>query len=112
MSQVNTAVDLTTIEDPKEFMRGSSKLLAAIVDTVNGNLEFEKNFNGQLVGVSINTTNTDVYVPHRLNRIATGYIVIRQNTNAGIFDGATAWTTGGIYVRAGSSAVVAQLLIF
>lgn len=112
MSQVTGITDLTTITDADEFMRGVSRVLSAIVDVVNGNLEFEKNISSQIVGVSINTTNTDVYVPHGLKRVARGYIVVSQNTNAGIFNGAATWTTAGIYIRAGTSAVVAQILIF
>ncbi len=112
MAQVNGAIDLTTVTDQAEFMRGASKSLNAIIDVVNGGLEFGKNISSQIVGVSITTTNTDVFVPHNLRRIATGYIVISQNTNAGIFDGATKWTESGIYIRAGASTVAAQILIF
>jgi len=111
MGQIPSMVDLTTITDTDEFMRGGSRAIEAIVDTVNGNLEFEKNIKSQIITLTFSTANADQGVMHRLNKTGVMWAIVTKYSACDIWLGTTPATTNTIYLQC-TNPVQVTLLLF
>lgn len=63
-------------------------------------------------GTSPGGANTEFSVTHDLGRVPVGYILVKSDKSANIYDGPTAWTTSLIYLKADQASVAYRLLIF
>lgn len=110
MSKVTASTDIDQVK-PEEAQRFIDIALQDIVQRINGDLDFQTNFNCAIVSVNFTAQNTDQAVSHGLGRIPTGYIPINQNVATRIFNGTTASTSGIIYLQSTQVATVG-LIIF
>ena len=58
------------------------------------------------------TPDTEFSIEHGMGVIPTGYIPIKQDKAASIYDGTTANTTSLLYLRCNVASVAARILIF
>lgn len=91
--------DLGRIKDPSDFIRHASNAIKNTVNTVNGQLEFDKNLNTQTVTVTFPKANTDLAIPHTLGRVADNYLVSKASVSANIVSGKTASTSTTTYLQ-------------
>ena len=82
-----------------------------VVNTVNGDLDFQTNFNCKLVDVSFTAINQDIAVNHGLGRVPSGRIIYAQSANGLIIDGLTQNTSSILYLRC-SALGKASLIVF
>ncbi len=110
MAKILTSVDLSTINEPKEFMRHGSQAIQSIGDSVNGGLEFDKNMKTNTVVVVFASANTDVAVKHKLNKSSVHYLTGKKSVSCDIFTGTRAATTDTIYLQSTQPATVTLVL--
>lgn len=110
MSYVQTLSDLANVEDPAEFIRFSSSLLASIVDTVNGNLEFDKNIKSQIIEFNFTSANSDLTKPHNLGHEPTGFIVVSKSAAGDVYDGSS-WSPSTITLRC-TTTIDTKVIVF
>lgn len=97
--------------DPKQLARFISIFRDAVIQEVNGNLEFDSNMKTSIVTANFAAANSELIVTHTLGRAPQGYILTRSNAAASVYDGVTANTNTFLYVR--SSAIAnTTLLVF
>lgn len=111
MSQVQTLAELASIEDNDEFRRYSSRTISSIVDTVNGNLEFDKNFKSQTVEVTFAAANTDTEIMHGLNRTTVHYLIVNKDVACDVYNGNRANVLSACYLRC-TVATTLTLILF
>ena len=105
------AFNLFNLKDLDQLVRFTTIMMNDVLRVVNGNLSFEDNFNSRFVDVSFTAANIEVYVPHTLGRIPTGYILTKTNAAASIYSGTSTFTESAIYLK--SSAIAeTKILIF
>lgn len=79
--------------------------LKLIKQVVNGLLQFgdlesnNKNMFGNMLEVEFGPANTEVVVPHTLNQVPVGFLVIRNSNGGVIYDGVQTWSAENIYLR-------------
>lgn len=84
--------------------------LRAILDR---GISFDDNVDVRLVSVTTDgTPGTEFSVAHDLGKIPTGYIVYRQSDAGSVYDGATANTTGLLYLKSDVASKTFYLMIF
>lgn len=112
MSNIPTATDLSSIKDSDEFIRFASTLLSAIVDTVNGNLEFS-NMIAETKVVTFPAANTNTPVPHGLKKTGVNYIVVSLSAAMTVYRG-TDDTKNVLNLKAtaAGSGVTATVILF
>lgn len=111
MSKLKAAPDVSNVRDLEDLKRFSKQILSDIFDTVNGGLEFKSNIWSDIQDVVFVSANAETQVPHSLQKVPTGYVLVGSNVAATLYNGASTWTKTHIYLK--SSAVVsARVLIF
>jgi len=65
-----------------------------------------------VVFTSNGTANTEDTVAHPLGRVPLGYIPVRWDKSAVLYDGTTAWTTTNFYLKSSAATVAWTLLVF
>lgn len=58
------------------------------------------------------TADTQFSITHHLGRVPTGYVVMRLNKAASIYDGATSWTASAIYLKCSAANAAVTLRVF
>lgn len=106
--QIPDISDQQTIENMRRFIAIS---LDTIVSALNGNLTFSDNFNSQALGVTFPVVNTELVIPHQLNRVPIGYFVTRRSAAMTVYDSTTAWTATNIYLKSSAIGGV-NLMVF
>lgn len=90
--------------------------LKLIKQVVNGLLQFgdlqgnNKNFFGNMLEVQFGPANTEVVVPHTLQQVPIGFLVLRNGNGGVIYDGIQEWSPTNIYLR--STTANNNVLIF
>lgn len=111
MPAVQALADLGSIEDDEEFRRFASASIQALIDVVDGKIEFGTNVKGQIVSVTF-LANTVTAVPHTLGYVPMGYIPISKSAAGDIFTARSGdWTSSTIYLQC-NGAVAAKLFVF
>jgi hypothetical protein len=110
MSKVTISSDIDRVS-PEDLPRYTAIALDAIIGTINGNLDFQTNFNAKTSSVIFSAANTDTAVIHGLGRVPIGYIVYGTTAAMSIYDGATPSTSQLLYLRA-SATGTARILIY
>lgn len=105
MGKISVVSDLTQVNDATTFIRFASQLLDIMTSTINGNLEFDQNLKTQSVTVVFNAINSDVAVPHLLNKTSVKYFVTSKSAACDVFTGITGQSSTTMYLQstAGSS---------
>lgn len=109
MPKINHYPDLGNIKDPDEFMKHASPVIKGIADIVNGKLGFD-NMNTQTVTVTFPSANTDVVVPHTLNKMGVHYLPAKKSVACDIFDGTGVASINKIYLQSSVAATVTLIL--
>lgn len=100
--------NLKTIEDLARFL---GKFVFELGNIINGGIDIDpKNLNMQFLAVKFVAANTEQKVPHTLNRIPTGYLVVRASAACSIYDGVSANSSTGIYLKSDALATVTLIL--
>lgn len=82
-----------------------------IYDALGNRLSFADNFGSQIIDVSFTAANTDLTIQHTLNRVPTGYVVLRSNAAATLYDtGGTNWNKTAIVLRSSAIANVTVMV--
>jgi hypothetical protein len=93
----------------QELLRVWSKL----AQIVNGGLKFSDNFDMVTLSVADSgNADTEFTVAHTLKRVPVGYIVIKINKAAAVYDSGTAWTATDIYLKANAANCALTILVF
>ena len=86
---------------------------AKLIDLVNGGLRFSDNHDADLVSYTSNAVaNTEDTIAHTLKRVPTGAILYQTDKAVSLYNGATAWTTTNIYLKANVASAAVKILIF
>jgi hypothetical protein len=113
MSQVQDRADLGNIEELSEFIRLASILMQALVDTVNGQLEFDKNIRSQVVQFTApSIANTDFTLIHTLGKTGVRYILAGMDTASVLYDGAAADTNSTKVLRCNTGGTKGYVILF
>ena len=80
----STQIDNVPAEELGQFVE---KLLDNVVQVVNGNLDFQTNFNCKIVNYTFAAANTQYTVPHGLGRATNNFLVIYNNTGGIVYNG-------------------------
>lgn len=111
MGKVKIAQDLAQIDNYDDFQRWSSYSIAAIANTVNGNMNLVDNCQTQVLTVNFEKANQTMGIPHTLGYIPNGYIVISKTVDISVFDGNQKNTKDAIFLQ-GSTLGITRVLIF
>ncbi len=110
MSKLTAAPDLSQVK-PEDVARYADLFAQDVVDTVNGDLDFDSNFNAKEVTATFSAANTDLAIQHNLGRTPVRYIVTSATTAMSVYNGSIASTSSILYLRS-SATGVATLLIY
>lgn len=81
-------------------------------EILNKGILLDDNFNGFKTTITTSATpGTETAIAHGLKRTPIGYIVLKKNKAAHIYDGATAFDSTNIYVRSDVASVTTTLFI-
>lgn len=104
-------LNASNLQDIEEFRRIVSILLENVVSILNNGILFSDNFSSKIQSVEFGAANTEVQVQHNLNRIPTGYLVLKLSAAAIIYDGTTSNTNTNAFLRA-SAPCTATIMLF
>lgn len=112
MSSIVARSDLDELKDFEAFKPRCSEIISEIVSTINGNLEFDKNIISQTVSVTFPASaNTEITIPHKLNRVPQGYIVCGKSVACDVYDGSSIFTNKNIYLKCTVASAVVKIII-
>ncbi len=109
MSSITESTDMTQVK-PEELPKFVDLFFQDVVKVVNGDLDFQTNFNCKLISVTFGSANTDVSVGHGLGRVPAGYIVTGASAATSVYNGLTGNTNSNIVLRASAPATVGLLV--
>lgn len=103
-------------------LRGEDEIKDGTINLHDGSID-NNDVAGKINGVwkvvtTPATANQEFAVPYTLydingnQRVARGYIVVRNGNGGVIYDGTTAWTTSNIYLRCTTASNTITLLVF
>ncbi len=110
MSKLTTSTDMTQCK-PEELAKFMDIFCQDVEHTVNGNLDFQTNFDCKLISITFSAPNISVTVNHGLGRVPSGYIVTSASAATSVYDSTVANTTSAISLMASAPATVG-LLVF
>lgn len=82
----------------------TDRALRELYDGISGGRQITLTSNG--------TANTEDTVVHDLGRVPRGFLVIKQDKAASVYDSGTAWTQSRIYIKTSVATVALTLWIF
>ncbi len=106
VSQSVSNVD--TFDDLKRFV---DQYLSSIRDVINGNVDLNDNMSVSFVTFTFQQANTNYQLAHTLGRIPTGYIPVKKNSSADIYDGAGTNTAKSIFLKS-TVATTVTVMVF
>lgn len=109
MSKVQASVDLATVKE-EEFQKYVTLALQDIVRQVNGGLDFQSNFAGQLLSVIFTAANTNTSLGHSLGRVPAGYIITSLSASMVVYTGSAAWTSSTINLKSSATGTAGVLV--
>jgi hypothetical protein len=105
----NSFQGVKSLEDLARFLTNFTR---ALLQQVNGNLNFVQNISAYgPVSVVFATANSDVVVPHTLNRSPGGFIVINASKAMRVFQGNGTWTNTQIFLQSDTIATATIYVI-
>ncbi len=105
MSRIQTSSDFGKV-DPETLQRYLSIALTDIVNTINGNLEFDLNLRSKtLVGVVFDTADTETAVAHGMGRTPHGYFVVASDAATSLYNSTDSDSTN-LYLKSSAIATV------
>lgn len=110
MSKITAATELDRVK-AEELPRHLAIFASAVTETVNGKLDFQTNFNCQVLSVAFSAASTDTIVAHNLGRVPQGYISLGTTVTMNVYDGAIGWTTSAISLRSTAIGTARLILI-
>jgi hypothetical protein len=110
MAKVQSYSNLGTLKTIADYVRYASPIILALVNQVNGGLQFDDNLKTQTVNVTFGASNANTKVTHNLGKATTTYIVAQLSAQASIYLGSGS-AMNVIYLKA-SSPCQATLIIF
>ena len=110
MSKVTSSIDFDRVAD-KDQMRYINIFSNEVKSVINGELDFETNFNGKMITVNFTLANTDRIIVTGLNRLPIGYLVYNVSANMVVYNGTTAWSPATISLKA-SAVGIAKIIVF
>jgi len=70
-----------------------------------------ENMSGEFRTFTTSTANTEVVVPHTLNALPVGHIVIGQDKAGSLYKSTTAWTNKNIYIKTDGATVTFNIFL-
>lgn len=71
-----------------------------------------ENILGQFITYTTNATpNTEDTVAHALGSVPIGYIVVRQNKAASLYDSGTVWTSSSLFLKCSVASVLVTVFL-
>lgn len=110
MSKVTASTDIQQVK-PDEVARFTDLAFQDIVSTLNGNLDFQTNFNCKILSVTFSAANTQVAISHGLGRIPAGYLQISSSVAASVYNGDSSSSSSVLYLKSSAPATVG-LIVF
>jgi hypothetical protein len=96
----------------RDLERSLDIIFTLIGEILNGGILLEDNFNGFKTTITTSATpGTETAIAHGLKRTPIGYIVLKKDKAAHIYDGSTAFDSSNIYVRSDVASVTVTLFI-
>lgn len=112
MAQVKAPASFQGISDTLELGRFITGFIQALIQQVNGGLDFGANVRAYgPAPITFVTANTDVRIVHTLGKVPTGYLVVNSSVAMRVFNGATAWTQNTIFLRSDTVGVATIYVI-
>jgi hypothetical protein len=99
---------VSNVESWQDLQRFSDQYFTATTDLLNGNLTFVDNIDVSIVTFNFLAANTTYQVTHTLERIPTGYLVIKKAASTDVYDGVGTNTGSAIFLR---STVATQVTV-
>lgn len=110
--KIKLPVDMTNVKPTDDnFTQYLAQILDLIVTEMNGRLGIPDNVFSSIVQVTFNAANQEQAVPHTLNRIPGGFMLVGSRDPTTVYNGTSANTPQILYVRA-SAVTTAKLLVF
>ncbi len=110
MSKIQASTDMSNVK-PEELAKFVDLFFQDVDRVVNGDLDFQTNFNCQILSITFSAVNTDTTLFHNLKRVPAGYIVISASAATSVYNGSMGNTSSSLFLRASSAATVG-LLVF
>lgn len=111
MAKLQKPPDLSNLHG-EEFDRYASIAISAIIDVVNGSIDFVGNVNCQILDVDFPIAGSTTPFQHKLGRVPTGFMTIKTSTPTVFNDGSgIANTTEIIYLQS-TSIATGKVLVF
>jgi hypothetical protein len=79
---------------------------------LTGGTESPGNINNKHAQVVSGAANVDFAVPHNLNRVPTGFMVVNKDQQADVWRGLTPWNTNSIFLRSNAATVTMTVMIY
>ena len=110
MSNITASTDMTqcTAEEMPKYL---DLFCQNVAETVNGQLDFQTNFNCVFLSATFTTANVNQVVPHTLGKKPAGYLVIGASAATSVYNGSKANTDQTLNLMASTPATVG-LLVF
>lgn len=109
MSKITESTDMTQVK-PEELAKFVDLFFQQVADTINGNIDFQTNFNCKLINITFGAANVDVSAGHGLGRTPSGYIVTGASAATSVYNGSVANSSSNIVLRASAPATVGLLV--
>ena len=108
------------LEDRKKFRKFDDDLVRylneeqIIIDSIfNKGGGISDNLDGEIISYTSNSTpSAEDAIAHTLKRIPIGYIIVRKNQNAHLYDGTTPFTDQNIYLISDTASVDFTIFVF
>ena len=96
----------------RDLERGLDHIFGEIAEILNKGILITDNFNAFITTITTDATpGVESGVAHGLKRTPNGYIVLKKDKAAHIYDGATAFDSTNIYVRSDVASVTVTLFV-
>lgn len=113
-------VDPTPRLDPLETggQRRLMEILRNIGHIFDGRIGFGDGINKENLDIEFKnvtshaTADTEFSISHTLGRVPAGYIVVKRDKAAIVYDGPTPWTSNTLYLRCNVSSTALRLIVF
>lgn len=111
MSRITASSDIQQVK-PEEVQKYVDIFCQDVIEVVNGKLDFQTNFNSNVVIQTFSTANTDTTIGHNLGRVPTGFLVASKSVSSDIYNGSLSWTASTIILKASVAPVTVTLVVF
>lgn len=100
---------IQSVRSWEELRRFTDQSLQNLFTLMSGNVNFQDNIQCS-IAESVVLSPAGTTIPHNLNKIPYGFLVLNQNASASIYGSTLPWTNTNIYL-ASSATVTAKIAI-